>query len=85
MLDNMAFHAEAFAVFVERHGLPPLTEADRPRFDGKRDRDIFPALFDRALSEDELRGYIAEKESLYRERSRGGLAGRRQLLPASGD
>jgi HAD superfamily hydrolase (TIGR01509 family) len=73
MVDNMAFHAEAFAVFVERHGLPPLTESDRPRFDGKRNRDIFPVLFDRPLSEEELRSYIGEKESLYRERSRGRL------------
>jgi len=26
MVDNMALHAEAFAVFARRHGLPPLFE-----------------------------------------------------------
>ena len=29
LVDNMALHAEAFAVFAQRHGLPALTPADR--------------------------------------------------------
>lgn len=74
LVDNMAVHAEAFAIFVERHGLPPLTLADRARLDGKRNTDIFPDLFGRPLAADFLRACIDEKESLYRELSRGRLA-----------
>ena len=73
LVDNMAVHAEAFAIFVGRHGLPPLTLADRARLDGKRNRDIFPDLFGRPLSEDFLQACIHEKESHYRELSRGRL------------
>jgi HAD superfamily hydrolase (TIGR01509 family) len=72
--DNMAFHVEAFAVFAERHGLPPLDLTMRARLDGKRNRDIFPILFERELSEDALARYSDEKEALYRELSRGRLA-----------
>jgi HAD superfamily hydrolase (TIGR01509 family) len=72
--DNMPIHAEAFAIFVTRHGLPPLTAADRRRLDGKRNRDIFPDLFGRPLDERELAAYADEKESLYRSLSRGRLA-----------
>ena len=81
IVDNMAVHAEAFAIFVDRHGLPPLTPADRARLDGKRNRDIFPDLFGRSLAEDFLQACIHEKESLYRELSRGRLEPVRGLLP----
>jgi beta-phosphoglucomutase len=73
IVDNMPIHAEAFAIFVTRHGLPPLTLADRRRLDGKRNRDIFPDLFGRPLAEEELAEYADEKESLYRTLSRGRL------------
>jgi HAD superfamily hydrolase (TIGR01509 family) len=75
IVDNMTIHAEAFATFASRHALPPLTPADRRRLDGKRNRDIFPDLFRRALTEDDLSAYANEKESLYRELSRGRLSG----------
>lgn len=74
LVDNMALHAEAFGVFAERHGLPPLTPADRARIDGRRNSEIFPVLFGRDMARDEWLRYEAEKESLYRERSRGRLA-----------
>ena len=79
LVDNMALHVEAFQVFASRHGLPPLDQRARARFDGKRNRDIFPDLFARALSEDELRRFAGEKESLYRELSRGRLTPLRGL------
>jgi HAD superfamily hydrolase (TIGR01509 family) len=81
LVDNMAVHAEAFAIFVGRHGLPALTMADRARLDGKRNRDIFPDLFGRALDEDFLKACIHEKESLYRELSCGRLQPIPGLLP----
>jgi HAD superfamily hydrolase (TIGR01509 family) len=74
LLDNMPLHMTAFARFAERHGLPPLRPADRARFDGKRNRDIFPALVGRELSDDEQRQFAEEKEADYRELSRGRLA-----------
>jgi HAD superfamily hydrolase (TIGR01509 family) len=73
IVDNMAIHAEAFGVFAERHGLPPLTHADRAKLDGRRNSEIFPVLFGRGMTRDEWRQYEDEKEGLYRELSRGRL------------
>jgi HAD superfamily hydrolase (TIGR01509 family) len=74
LVDNMGVHAQAFAAFVGAHGLPPFDEGMRARFDGKRNRDIFPTLFGRELSPEEIARFSDEKESLYRELSRGRLA-----------
>jgi beta-phosphoglucomutase len=74
IVDNMPVHADAFAIFVERHGLPPLTLDDRKRLDGRRNRDIFPDLFGRPLSDAEQVAFADEKEALYRELSGGRLA-----------
>lgn len=73
LVDNMALHAEAFAVFAGRHGLPPLTPADRAKLDGRRNSEIFPVLFNRELTREEWQAYEVEKEGLYREVSRGRL------------
>ena len=74
LVDNMHLHAEAFAVFAERHGLPPLTREDRARLDGRRNSEIFPILFNREVPREEWLAYEHEKESLYRELSRGRLS-----------
>jgi HAD superfamily hydrolase (TIGR01509 family) len=79
LVDNMELHAEAFAGFMANHGLPPLDEAQRARLDGKRNTDIFPDLFGRALPREELLAYSDEKEALYRRLSRGRLAPLRGL------
>lgn len=79
LTDNMACHAEAFAIFVRRHGLPEFTMAMRERLDGKRNSEIFPILFNRNLSVDEIRAFSEEKESAYRELSRERL----QPLPGA--
>lgn len=73
VLHNMPVHAEAFARFCERHALPAFTEEMRLRLDGKRNRDIFPVLFDRVLTDEEQERYAGEKEALYRELSAGRL------------
>lgn len=73
VVDNMFLHAEAFAVFAARHGLPPLTPADRAKTDGRRNSEIFPLLFGREMSREEWLAYEHEKEGLYREVSRGRL------------
>ncbi len=74
LVDNMRLHADAFQAFVRAHGLPELDEEMRRKLDGRRNRDIFPVLFGRELAEDDLRAYSRQKESHYRELSRGKLA-----------
>jgi beta-phosphoglucomutase len=84
LVDNMPIHATAFGAFVERHGLPPFDETMRARLDGKRNRDIFPILFGRVMDSEEVHRLSEEKESLYRELSKGRLAplrGLTRLLP----
>jgi HAD superfamily hydrolase (TIGR01509 family) len=78
IVDNMHLHAEAFAVFAERHGLAALTQDDRARLDGRRNSEIFPILFKREVGRDEWLAYEHEKEGLYRELSKG------RLLPMKG-
>jgi beta-phosphoglucomutase len=73
IVDNMHLHAEAFAMFAERHGLPPLTSEDRARLDGRRNSEIFPILFKREVPREEWQAYEVEKEGLYRELSKGRL------------
>jgi len=73
LVDNMAIHTEAFAEFSVRHGLPPLTIADRERLDGRANSEIFSILFGRQLPKEEWRAHEHEKEGLYRELSRGRL------------
>lgn len=73
IVDNMHLHAEAFARFAHRHGLPPLTSDDRARLDGRRNSEIFPLLFNREVGRDEWQGYEREKEELYRQLSTGRL------------
>ncbi|MDO8679546.1 MAG: HAD family phosphatase [Acidobacteriota bacterium] len=83
IVDNMHLHAEAFGVFAERHGLPALTPEDRARLDGRRNSEIFPILFKRDVAREEWLQYEEEKESFYRELSRGRLApmpGLKQLI-----
>ena len=78
IVDNMHLHAEAFARFADRHGLPALTTDDRARLDGRRNSEIFPILFKREVPRDEWQAYEHEKEGLYRELSKG------RLLPMKG-
>jgi beta-phosphoglucomutase len=81
LVDNMPIHTEAFFAFIERHGLARLTDKDRGRFEGRRNRDIFPEVFGRPLSEEEQAAFSGEKEALYRELSRGHLRPLPGLLP----
>jgi HAD superfamily hydrolase (TIGR01509 family) len=74
LVDNMPWHAQAFDAFVARYGLPPFTMEWRRRTDGKRNSEIFPMLFDRPLTRDEIRAFEDEKEGMYRAVSRGVLS-----------
>ncbi len=74
LVDNMHLHAESFVAFAERHGLPDLTMDLRRRIDGKRNSEIFPLLFERDMTMDEVLEYEEEKEGAYRRLSVGRLA-----------
>jgi len=80
IVDNMPHHIRAFDIFLERHGLPALTCEMRARIDGKRNRDIFPLIFGRALGDEDIRRFADEKERLYRELSRGRLTPHRGFV-----
>jgi beta-phosphoglucomutase len=83
LVDNIPLHARAFAVFGERHGLRALGEEEDVRMRGQRNTEVFPVLFGRELTRDEVQLYSDEKEALYRELSRGklvALAGLDRLL-----
>jgi HAD superfamily hydrolase (TIGR01509 family) len=73
LLDNMPFHIEAFEAFTAAHGLPALTLEMRKWMDGRRNSDIFPRLFERAMTEPEIESLSHEKESAYRRLSAGRL------------
>ena len=73
LVDNMPWHAQAFDAFVSRHQLPAMDMAMRERTDGKRNREIFPMLFGRDLTDAEMEALEEEKEGMYREVSSGRL------------
>lgn len=73
LVDNMTIHREAFQRFATTHALPPLSDTIWRQLDGKRNRDIFPILFERELSREDLTRFASEKESLYRKLAFGRL------------
>jgi beta-phosphoglucomutase len=73
LVDNMSLHAQAFERFAEAHSLPPLTMDLRRRIDGKRNSEIFPMLFERDMTMEEVLQFEDEKEGAYRQLSRGRL------------
>jgi beta-phosphoglucomutase-like phosphatase (HAD superfamily) len=73
LVDNMTLHAQAFERFAQAHDLPPLTMDLRRRIDGKRNSEIFPMLFEREMTMDEVLEFEEEKEGAYRQLSRGRL------------
>lgn len=80
LTDNMGVHARAFATFMGRHGRPPMTMADRARYDGRRNSEIFPDLFGRSMTPAEILALEEEKEAIYRDASRGQLQPLRGLV-----
>lgn len=71
LTDNMQLHAEAFGRFVAHHGLRAWTPELREQLEGRRNRDILPVVFERPLTDPEIRHFAREKESMYRELSAG--------------
>jgi len=60
-------HNEAWDIFLTRHHLY-LSDEDKFRnMHGKNNRDLFIALFNKPLTEEEIQKYTLEKENLYQE------------------
>lgn len=67
LIDNNAYHIEAWKVFFKKIGRSWSDEEYKTEFNGKVNRDIFNYIFNRQLPAAELQEYTNEKEALYRE------------------
>ncbi len=66
LVDNMAFHNQAWVALAGKLGLS-MTEADfQNHFAGKKNEEILPTLLGRPLPHDELHRLAEEKENHYR-------------------
>ena len=77
LIDDMAYHREAYLEFAKRYGKTFTVKEFDDLFTGRKNSEILTYLFGRELSPDELARLEDEKESLYRDRYRE----KRQLLP----
>jgi len=66
IVDNAAWHLEAFAEFGKRHGLVQ-TKEEYTKYFGNTNQTIMNSLFDTQLSSDKLVELANEKEIIYRE------------------
>lgn len=58
-------HNEAWDCYLEHHGFAWSDEEKNLRIHGKTNQDIFHGIYQRSISEDELRQMILEKETIY--------------------
>ncbi len=67
MVENDNYHKLAWIEFGKRNGLK-LSEKDyNEKIKGRKNNDILPMLFNRDLSEAEIKQYAENKETIYRE------------------
>jgi beta-phosphoglucomutase family hydrolase len=66
LVDNIAFHFEAFRALAERHGLAVMDDATFQSFNGLKNEDIFPRFVGRELTREEIAALSDEKEATYR-------------------
>src|SRR3954471_13961185 len=74
LVDNIAFHFEAFRALAARLGKKVMDEATFQSFNGLKNADIFPRFLGRALSAAEIQALSDEKEETYRALYRPKLA-----------
>jgi beta-phosphoglucomutase len=67
MVNNGAYHTEAWGVFCQQRGLPFEPTEFQRRFFGQRNKEVLEALFKRSIAPDELAQLAEEKEALYRQ------------------
>jgi beta-phosphoglucomutase family hydrolase len=66
LVDNMAFHNEAWVSLARKLGVSLTAEDFQTRFAGRKNEEILPVLLGRSLSHEELTRLAEEKESHYR-------------------
>ncbi|MGQ9826927.1 MAG: HAD family hydrolase [Roseiflexus sp.] len=67
LLDNMPLYFRAFQIFIERHGLQPPPPSEAAQLIGRRQSDIFPTLFKRPLTPEEIARYSDEAAQIYQD------------------
>lgn len=67
LVDNNAYHIEAFKAFYHKIGKPFSLEEYKQHINGRVNREIFDYVFNATLSPDQSETYSNEKEALYRE------------------
>lgn len=67
MVANMECHKQTWQAFMKRHHLELSDEEFKKKVSGKKNDEIFPLLFDKKLTQEELNAYAEEKEAMYRE------------------
>ena len=67
LIDNNAYHIEAFRAFYDKIGKPFTIEEYKQHINGRVNRDIFNYVFNTTLSPEQSEAYSNEKEAMYRE------------------
>ncbi|MFT4155818.1 HAD family hydrolase [Parafilimonas sp.] len=67
LIDNNAYHIEAFKAFYDKIGKPFSLEEYKQHINGRVNREIFNYVFNTTLSPEKIEAYTNEKEGLYRE------------------
>lgn len=67
LIDNNAYHIEAFKAFYDKIGKPFTLDEYKQHINGRVNREIFDYVFNTTLSPEKSEEYTNEKEGLYRE------------------
>jgi len=67
LVDNNAYHIEAFKAFYHKIGKPFSLDEYKQHINGRVNREIFDYVFNTTLSPEQSEAYSNEKEALYRE------------------
>jgi beta-phosphoglucomutase family hydrolase len=67
LIDNNAYHIQAFKEFYEKIGKSFSLEEYKQHINGRMNREIFDYVFNTTLSPEKIEEYTNEKEGLYRE------------------
>ena len=67
LIDNNAYHIEAFKAFYDKIGKPFTLDEYKQHINGRVNREIFNYVFNTTLSPEKAEEYTNEKEGLYRE------------------
>jgi beta-phosphoglucomutase len=67
MINNMEYHQKAWAEFLKKYHISFTPEEFKEKISGKKNDQIFRMVFHQNLSDEEIKQYTEEKESLYRQ------------------